>query len=91
MTACLDCGGAECICRSIRPMRAVELLLGAHRDPLRQANQRAALDAAVAAFDYHAARQLQIDTVALSRADCMRIAIKVALDIAGAAGPRCDD
>ena len=87
MTACLDCGGAECICRSIAPMRAVSLLMGAHRDPLRQANQRAALEAAVAAFDYHAARQLRIADVApMDRAESMRVAIKVALDIAGAAG-----
>lgn len=64
----------------MRLTRAVELLTAErHRYAQSEINQRAALDAAAAAFAYHLAHGKH-------SAECMRIALKVAFDIAGAAG-----
>ena len=85
MSAGLDWVESGSLGASRIALRALELLLCDHREnESRRANQRAALDAAAAAYDYARSRQLSI--CAVDRAECMRRAIKVALDIAGAAG-----
>jgi hypothetical protein len=67
-------------------VRAVELLTGNHYDMQRAANQRAAFEAAAAAYSNHVARQIQHGAKRANHADAMRAAFNVAMDIAGKAG-----